>query len=99
MNKNLKSLDQIIDTQIGELGSIERSEFEEGYETFKLGQTLKEARIARGLTQEKLAKKCGMDRHYISKVENDVKEIKISTLQKIIELGLGAKLQIAILND
>lgn len=97
MKSNLKTLDEVIGSEIGELGSIERKEFDEGFETFKLGQKLKEARIARGLTQEKLAQKCGIDRHYISKIENDVKEIKISTLQKIIELGLDAKLQIIII--
>ena len=30
------------------------------------------------------------------KVENDVKDVRISTLQKIIEVGLGGKLQLSI---
>ncbi len=29
---------------------------------------------------------------YISKIENNMKEVRISTLQKIVELGLGGRL-------
>ncbi len=97
MNKNIKTLDEIIDKEFGTIGTENRNVFEQEFQSFKLGKTIKVARIAKGLTQSKLAKKCGMDRHYISKIENDVKEIRISTLQKIIEVGLNAKLQIQII--
>ncbi|MGL5889401.1 MAG: helix-turn-helix domain-containing protein, partial [Bacteroidia bacterium] len=50
----------------------------------------------RGLTQEELALKCGTTKSYISKIENDVKEVRISTLQKIVELGLGGTLKLSI---
>jgi DNA-binding XRE family transcriptional regulator len=96
MNQNLKTLEDIIQKEFGVVGTEERKNFDEGFENFKLGKAIKEARIAKGLTQEKLAEKCGMDRHYISKIENDVKEVRISTLQKIIEVGLNAKLLIQI---
>lgn len=96
MNQNLKTLEDIIQKEFGVVGTEERKKFDEGFENFKLGKAIKEARIAKGLTQEKLAEKCGMDRHYISKIENDVKEVRISTLQKIIEVGLNAKLLIQI---
>jgi len=33
---------------------------------------------------------------YISKVENNIKDVRMSTLQKIIEIGLGGKLQVSI---
>ena len=48
------------------------------------------------LTQEELAEKCGTNKGYISKVENNLKEIRISTLQKIVELGLGGRLELNI---
>ena len=96
MNQNLKTLEDIIQKEFGVVGTEERKKFDEGFENFKLGKAIKEARIAKGLTQEKLAEKCGMDRHYISKIENDVKEVRISTLQKIIEVGLNSKLRIQI---
>ena len=32
----------------------------------------------------------------ISKIENNIKEVRISTLQKIVELGLGGHLELTI---
>ena len=49
-----------------------------------------------GRAQEELAVKCGTNKGYISKIENDLKEVRISTLQKIVELGLGGQLLLSI---
>jgi len=57
---------------------------------------LQQVRIEKGLTQEDLAVKVGTSKSYISKIENNVKEVRISTLQKIIELGLGGHLELVI---
>jgi len=57
---------------------------------------LQQARLQKGLTQEELAKLCGTSKGYISKVENNLKEVRISTLQKIVELGLGGHLDLSI---
>jgi len=95
-NKNLKSLDQFIDEQYGKIGSAKRDKFKEGYETFKLGVLLHQARLEKGLTQSQLAEKIGSNKSYISKVENNMKEIRLSTLQRIVEVGLGGKLELAI---
>jgi transcriptional regulator with XRE-family HTH domain len=48
------------------------------------------------MTQEELAEKCGTNKGYISKVENDVKEIRLSTLRKIVEKGFGGRLELSI---
>ena len=93
---NLKSLDQFVEEQYGKKGTPKRSKFERGYEELKLGALIHEARIQKGLTQEQLAEKCGTNKAYISKVENDIKDVRISTLQKIIEVGLGGHLQLSI---
>jgi DNA-binding XRE family transcriptional regulator len=93
---NLKSLDQFIDEEYGPKGEKKREQFEKGYETFKIGFLLQQARIEKGLTQEELAKKCGTNKGYISKIENNIKEVRISTLQKIVELGLGGELELSI---
>lgn len=93
---NLKALDQFVDEQFGKKGTIKRDKFEKGYESFKLGFLIQQARLEKGLTQEELALKCGTNKSYISKVENNLKEIRISTLQKIVELGLGGHLQLSI---
>lgn len=56
---------------------------------------LYEARLEKGLNQEELAEKAGTTKSYISKIENNIKEARISTLQKIIELGLGGHLELS----
>ena len=61
-----------------------------------MGALIHETRIKKGLTQEELAEKCGTTKSYISKIENNIKEVRISTLQKIVELGFGGHLQLSI---
>ncbi len=58
--------------------------------------TEKRDKLEKGLTQEELAHKSGTTKSYISRIENNVKEVRFSTLQKIVELGLGGKLELAI---
>jgi HTH-type transcriptional regulator/antitoxin HipB len=93
---NTKTLAQLIDEQYGKKGSPKRDKFDKGYETFKLGAMIHDARLEKGLTQEQLAEKCGTNKAYISKVENNIKDIRISTLQKIIEVGLGGQLNLSV---
>ncbi|OLY93484.1 Helix-turn-helix [Cnuella takakiae] len=90
------TLDQFKDKHFGKRGTASREQLEADYETFKLGALLHEARIEKGLTQEELAEKVGTTKSYISKIENDVKEVRLSTLQKIVELGLGGRIQLSI---
>jgi HTH-type transcriptional regulator / antitoxin HipB len=95
-NNKLKSLDQFVDEQYGKKGTKKRDTFDKGFETFKLGVMLQQARLDKGLTQEQLAKKCGTNKGYISRIENNLKEVRISTLQKIVEIGLGGRLDVSI---
>ena len=94
--KNIKSLDQFIEEQYGKQGIPKREKFDKGFESFKLGYMIQQARLEKGMTQEELAEKCGTNKGYISKIENNIKEVRISTLQKIVELGLGGHLQLSI---
>ncbi|AQG79387.1 helix-turn-helix domain-containing protein [Spirosoma montaniterrae] len=80
----------------GERGTPKRDELEIGYDNFKIGVMVQEARLEKGLTQAELAEKVGTTKSYISKIENNVKEVRISTLQKIVELGLGGQLRVII---
>lgn len=45
---------------------------------------------------EELAQKLNVNREYISKMERAVSDIRISTLKKVIEKGLGGKLRIIV---
>ena len=78
------------------LGAEPPTRLAAGYESFKIGVLLQQARLEKGLTQEELADKVGTTKSYISKIENNIKEARISTLQKIVELGLGGHLDLSI---
>ncbi len=95
-DENLVSLDQFLDKEIGEVGSKKREQFETGYDAFKLGVLIREARKEKGLTQEQVAELSGTNKSYISKLEKDLKDIRFSTLQRIITEGLGGHLEISI---
>lgn len=95
-NQNLMTLEEFKEKNYGKIGTKERNELETGYENFKFGALIHEARIKQGMTQEQLAEKVGMTKSYISKIENNIKEARISTLQKIVELGFGGHLELSI---
>ena len=96
MQKKIMTFDEFKDKHFGEKGNESRDALDSGYENFKLGALLHEARLEKGMTQAELAEKVGTSKSYISKIENNVKEVRISTLQKIVQLGLGGKLDLSI---
>lgn len=93
---DLTTLEEFKERNYGKRGTKKREVLEAGYATFKLGAMLYDARIKLGMTQEELARKTGTTKSYISKLENDVMEVRISTLQRIVELGFGGHLELNI---
>jgi transcriptional regulator with XRE-family HTH domain len=53
-------------------------------------------RKEKGMTQEQLAEKCGTTKNYISKLENNSSDIRLSTLFRIIQEGFGAHLKLSV---
>jgi HTH-type transcriptional regulator/antitoxin HipB len=96
INKDLTSFTDHLDKQYGKKGSNERAIFEEGFEAFRLGVMIQELRKEQGLTQEELAQKCGTTKTYISRIENDASDIRLSTLMRIIREGLGGQLKLSV---
>ena len=94
--KNLTSLSEIINSEVGVKGTKKRGKFDIEYEAFKLGVLIQQARQEKGLTQEQVAELSGTNKSYISKLEKDLKDVRFSTLQRIIKDGLGGHLQISI---
>lgn len=94
--KNLTTLKEFINKEVGQKGTKKRDKFDKEYEAFKLGVLIQQARQAKGLTQEQVAQLSGTNKSYISKLEKDLKDVRFSTLQRIIKDGLGGKLQISI---
>lgn len=93
---NITTLDQYIDDEIGKKGTKRHEKFEAGYDALKIGVMIQQARREKGLTQEQLAEQAGTNKSYISKLEKDLKDIRFSTLQRIINEGLGGHLEISI---
>jgi HTH-type transcriptional regulator / antitoxin HipB len=48
------------------------------------------------MTQEELANKVGTTKNYISRIEYDASDIRLSTLMRIIREGLGGHLKISV---
>ncbi len=94
--KNITSLDEILDNKYGKIGTSEREKWEQEFEAFQLGVMIEEARKKMNLTQEELAAKCGTNKAYISRIENNASDIRLSTLMRIIQQGLGGHLKITL---
>ncbi|MCC6690791.1 MAG: helix-turn-helix transcriptional regulator [Bacteroidia bacterium] len=93
---NTTTLDQLLDKKYGKKGHPKREEWEQQFEAFRLGVLLEEARTKLGMTQEELAEKCGTNKSYISRIENNSSDIRLSTLMKIIRQGLGGHLKLTL---
>lgn len=93
---NLTSFTDHLDAQYGKKGTDKRNKYDEEFEAFKLGVMLQELRKEQGLTQEQLAEKCGTTKTYISRIENDASDIRLSTLMRIIRDGLGGQLRVSV---
>jgi DNA-binding XRE family transcriptional regulator len=95
-NNDIRSFDQLLDSKYGKKGSPKRELWEQQFEAFKIGVLIEEARKKQGLTQQQLAQKCGTNKSYISRIENDASDIRLSTLMKIIQVGLGGQLKLTL---
>jgi len=69
--------------------------YEEGYEQFRVGVLLREARQSAGLTQEELARRLKTKKTAISRIENHAEDIKLSTLERVAG-ALGKRLHVSI---
>ncbi|MBE0424243.1 MAG: helix-turn-helix transcriptional regulator [Lutibacter sp.] len=92
----MKSFDTHLTENYGNVGSETRDKFEEEFETFKTGVLIQEARKRQHLTQEELADKVGTTKNYISRIENNASDIRLSTLMRIIKDGLCGNLKLSL---
>ncbi len=93
---NLTSWDDHLDTKYGSTGTLTREKYEEEFEAFKIGVLLQEARKRKQMTQQELADKVGTTKNYISRIENNASDIRLSTLMRIIREGLGGHLKLSL---
>lgn len=90
-NPKLTSFEEILEKKYGKRGDPRREAYQQGYEAFKLGVLIEEARLKMNLTRQELADRAGTSKAFITRIENDASDIKLSTLMRIVNKGLGGK--------
>ena len=94
--KRVTTFDELIESRHGKIGTKKRTEFEIKAKSFAIGEIIKEERRLANMTQEEMADKTGTKKSFISRIENGHSDIQLSTLFKLLELGLGRKVSVTI---
>jgi HTH-type transcriptional regulator / antitoxin HipB len=92
--RQMTSHSEHLDNQYGKKGTQTRDKFESEFDIFMLGAKIQEMRQEKGMTQTELAEKCGTTKTYISRIENNSSDIRLSTLSRIINQGFGGLLKL-----
>ncbi|MEX8548017.1 MAG: helix-turn-helix domain-containing protein [Mucilaginibacter sp.] len=92
------SLAEMKDRYIGQVGTIDRDNYEYELRMDVLGRMIKMARQERNLTQEQLGKLIGVQKSQISKLESSANSATIDTILKVFkalkaEINFNVKLE------
>ncbi len=91
----MDDLDKYIETRKKRSTKFEKN-FDRGYEQFKIGILLKQARLDAGLTQDEVAKILNTKKSAISRIENHAEDIRLSTLVNYAQaVGKNLHLEVA----
>ncbi len=90
--------DQMIDRYIGEIGTIEREDFDASVSIDKLAAAIKRLRKEKNLTQTQLGDLIGVKKAQISRIESSTLNIGLYTLHKVFQ-ALDAKLTFNVESD
>ena len=89
------SLEEITVKHIGKRGTPKREAFEQELRIDLLGEAIKEARLARNLTQEELGQLVGVQKAQISKLENSLTDARFETILKVFK-ALNARIHFTV---
>jgi HTH-type transcriptional regulator/antitoxin HipB len=95
-NKKVSSLDEHLAKRYGKRGTEKRTEFEIKAKAFMIGELIREERRLAKMTQEQLADRIGAKKSFISRIENGQSDIQLSTLYRLLEFGLGKKVELTV---
>ena len=97
MTKKIKTytLEELTDKHIGKGGTEKRELFEFELKLDILGDMIKKARKDQNLTQEQLGQLIGVQKAQISKIENNAKDVRFSTILRVFE-ALKAKVKMRV---
>ena len=91
---NIVNWDDHLEKKYGKSGTASREKYSEEFEAFKIGVLIQEARKKQHMTQEELALRVGTTKNYISRIENNASDIRLTTLMRIIREGLGGQIKL-----
>lgn len=94
--KNITTFNEHLTRRYGKRGTEKRKAFEIKAEAFLIGEVIKEERHIAKMTQEQLAEKIGAKKSFISRIENGHSDIQLSTLYRLLEFGLGKKIELTV---
>jgi HTH-type transcriptional regulator / antitoxin HipB len=95
-NMEVTTFDEHLENRYGPIGSKKRTDFEIKAKAFAIGEIIRDERKQANMTQEELAEKTGTRKSFISRIENGHSDIQLSTLFKLIEIGLGKEINLTI---
>lgn len=89
----IRSISAEMDKLYGKAGTPERESFRREAYAWYMAQIIYEARKKEKVTQQELASRIGLNKSYISKIENGTIEPGVGTFYRIID-ALGLRLDI-----
>ncbi len=92
------TIEEITDKHIGRRGTPERDRFDFELKLDILGEMIKRVRLEKKLTQEQLGKLIGVQKAQISKIENNTKDVRLSTIMRVF-YALKTKVKMSIEYD
>lgn len=92
--KTTTTFEEHLTKRYGKRGTEKRTEFDIKAKAFMIGEIIKEERRLAKMTQEQLAERIGAKKSFISRIENGQTDIQLSTLFRLLELGLGKKVEL-----
>ena len=92
---NTVAFTQFEDKNFGKRGTPQRTVYEAKLNEEIIGDLIRQARQKQNLTQDELAKKLGINKSNISKMENNIKSMRIDTLMNVLNV-LDAKVMIQV---
>jgi ribosome-binding protein aMBF1 (putative translation factor) len=90
------SFEDHLSKRYGRRGTEKRTEFEIKAKAFMIGELIREERRLANITQEQLAERIGAKKSFISRIENGQSDIQLSTLYRLLEIGLGKKVELIV---
>ena len=89
------TLEELTDKYIGLVGTGKRDRFDFELRADVIGEIIKNARVEQNLTQEQLGKLIGVQKAQISKIENNAKDVRFSTILRVFD-ALKAQVNLSI---